>query len=220
MIQKAYDTLVRPFLPRKIGSFNGVPVRRPKLFDQTDVRPGWEATFIDAVQTVVQPGDAVVELGGGLGVSAVYAARATGEQGTVHVFDPSEEAVSYIEETADLSRVADRVSVTNAGVGEVKESFLDDVVSESKNIDPTELPDCDVLLMDCEGAELDIVKSMTIRPRHIVIETHPYLGAPTDDVVESLPSEYDVRSVVELDEESPLEYDEDIRIVTAERKDQ
>lgn len=217
MIQRLYDSILRPYLPRKIGAYNGVPVRRPKLLDKTDVRPNWEATFIDAVQSDVEPGDDVVEIGGGLGVSAVYAARRVGNQGSIQVYEPSREAVGYIEETAALSRVDEVVNVVNAGVGEVKESFLNDLVEETQNLSPTDLPDCDVLLLDCEGAELDILERMEVRPRQIIVETHPYLGAPTDDVLAAVEGEYTVLSVEELGAESDLEYEEDIRIVRMER---
>ncbi|TKX52276.1 hypothetical protein EXE42_16635, partial [Halorubrum sp. SP3] len=127
MIQKIYNQTVGRFLPRKIAAFNGVPVRRPKLFDQTDVRPGWEATFIDAIHRVVEPGDDIVEIGGGYGVSAVVAAREVGHEGSVTVYEPSRESVEVIKETAQLSKVGEIVSVVNAAVGEVKESFLGDL---------------------------------------------------------------------------------------------
>ena len=47
---------------------------------------------------------------------------------------------------------------------------------------PAEIPDCDVLEMDCEGAETSILSEMSIRPRVILVETHGCLGAPTSDV--------------------------------------
>jgi hypothetical protein len=39
--------------------------------------------------------------------------------------------------------------------------------------------------MDCEGAEVEILRELTIEPRVILVETHGVLGAPTD-VVASL----------------------------------
>jgi hypothetical protein len=40
--------------------------------------------------------------------------------------------------------------------------------------------------MDCEGSETDILKNMNIRPRVIIVETHGFLGAPTENTLESL----------------------------------
>jgi hypothetical protein len=49
-------------------------------------------------------------------------------------------------------------------------------------IAPDELPSCDVLELDCEGAELDILERMTIQPRALVVEAHGVFGAPTETV--------------------------------------
>ena len=51
---------------------------------------------------------------------------------------------------------------------------------------PEALPPCDVLELDCEGAEVEILSTMTIRPRVILTETHGLYGAPTPRVVELL----------------------------------
>ena len=42
-----------------------------------------------------------------------------------------------------------------------------------------QLPPCDVLELDCEGAEVDILQKMIIQPRGILVETHGLFGAPT-----------------------------------------
>ena len=51
---------------------------------------------------------------------------------------------------------------------------------------PSQLPTCNVLEMDCEGAEVEILREMTIQPRVIVVETHGLYGAPTDLVASLL----------------------------------
>jgi hypothetical protein len=40
--------------------------------------------------------------------------------------------------------------------------------------------------MDCEGAEVEILREMSIQPRVIVVETHGVLGAPTELVASLL----------------------------------
>ena len=53
-------------------------------------------------------------------------------------------------------------------------------------VPPAELPECDVLELDCEGSEIGILRNMTIRPRAIAVETHGLYGAPTTMVKELL----------------------------------
>ena len=73
----------------------------------------------------------------------------------------------------------DRVTVRHAIVGDARsvwgEASADIVAAEA-------LPPCDVLELDCEGAELDLIRRMTIRPRVVLVETHGIFGAPTADV--------------------------------------
>jgi hypothetical protein len=40
--------------------------------------------------------------------------------------------------------------------------------------------------MDCEGSEINILRNINIRPRVLIVETHPSFGSPTDDVVRCL----------------------------------
>jgi hypothetical protein len=51
---------------------------------------------------------------------------------------------------------------------------------------PSELPPCNVLELDCEGAEVEILRELTIQPRVILVETHGLFGAPTDLVASLL----------------------------------
>jgi hypothetical protein len=42
---------------------------------------------------------------------------------------------------------------------------------------PSELPPCNVLELDCEGAEVEILREMNIQPRVILVETHDHFSA-------------------------------------------
>ena len=53
---------------------------------------------------------------------------------------------------------------------------------ESERVPPENISECDVLVSDCEGAELGILEEIEIRPESIVVETHGIQGSPTDDV--------------------------------------
>jgi hypothetical protein len=48
---------------------------------------------------------------------------------------------------------------------------------------PSQLPACDVLQLDCEGAEVDILRELTVQPRVILVEMY---GAPTELVASLL----------------------------------
>lgn len=39
-------------------------------------------------------------------------------------------------------------------------------------VEPSDLPQCDVIEMDCEGAELNILSNLEMSPEKMIIETH------------------------------------------------
>jgi hypothetical protein len=80
---------------------------------------------------------------------------------------------------------------------------------------PCQLPACDVLELDCEGAEVEILRGMIIQPRVILVETHGLFGAPTDLVASLLETRGYVVSDRGLAEQSHAEYcaKHDIRVL-------
>jgi len=180
---------VRPHLPRRIARYNGFRVRAPRLFDsllrsERFHRPSYESDIIDSLESRVQPGDEVVIVGGGLGVSAVAAAKRAGHRGRVTVFEGASELVTRIRETAELNGVSDRIEVHHAIVG--PEIHLRGAADEAARVLPEELPVCDVLELDCEGAELAILDALDIAPRVLIVETHGLFDAPTTTVRDSI----------------------------------
>lgn len=184
---------VRDYLPRRKRRLNGVTVRSSRLFDDvvpwTVGRPdpeNYESEIVSNLRSQVRLGDSVVVVGGGWGVSTVVAAEEAGPDGSVHTYEASPRHAEYTRETTRLNDVDDRCSVENAVVSHAVstqgETESDDVVS------PADLPECDVLELDCEGAELEILRQMTIRPRTVIVETHGAFGSPTEAVVDQLES--------------------------------
>jgi hypothetical protein len=55
-------------------------------------------------------------------------------------------------------------------------------VGDAEHIPPEELPDCDILEMNCDGTEIDILSGIEIRPDKIIVEAHGKLGTPPEDV--------------------------------------
>lgn len=181
-----YDTYVRPRFPFRKVSYNGVPVRAARLGDsiipwhEADI-PGYEQALVEGICRHVEEGDDIVIVGGGWGVSTVVAARHVGEHGHVTTFEGSWSSANNVKDTAELNEVTDRITVKHAVVGQAI-SLRGAAPDKTMTISPAKLPHCDVLILDCEGAELDILSEMGINPRAIIVETHGMYGAPESEV--------------------------------------
>jgi hypothetical protein len=119
-------------------------------------------------------GDTVVIIGGGSGVTTVNAARITSSKGEVQVFEASTEQVDIIQETLLLNNVHDWCRVNNTIVGGDRGTFRNIDTKEADLLDVADLPECDVLEIDADGGEIDILRDLSISPRVILIELHPY----------------------------------------------
>lgn len=184
-IRHTWDQLIRPHLPRKIVYYNGVRVRAARWFDSslpwyTTDRPKYEAGLINGIRECVKSGDSVVIVGGGWGVSSVVAATQTGEAGSVVVYEGSASYAKQIHGTSEIDGVTRRVSVHHAVVG--PEIELKGDRGDAPVISPRDLPGCDVLVLDCEGAEADILSNFESNPRTIIVETHGLYDSPEKDV--------------------------------------
>ncbi|ELZ19147.1 hypothetical protein C477_09104 [Haloterrigena salina JCM 13891] len=213
---------LRDHLPRTKTKLNGVIVKRNRIFDGLvpwEVnRPdpeNYESAIVSRLKSGVTTGDTVVIVGGGWGVSTVVAAQAVGESGSVHTFEASPEYAEYTRETVRLNDVANRCTVTTAVVAKAV-STQGDAESEVV-LSPAELPDCEVLELDCEGAEIEILQELQSQPRVIIVETHGVFGAPTEAVAEALESmSYEIVST-EIADRGLAEMHEaqDVRVLTA-----
>ncbi|MFB6129204.1 MAG: protein-L-isoaspartate(D-aspartate) O-methyltransferase [Salinigranum sp.] len=179
--QVAYERVLRHRLPRKIALCNGVLAYYPRVLDRTAHLPDIESHLVDAVHRAVETGDTVVEIGGGFGITTVHAAESVGEGGAVFTYDAHAKRVDYIATAARINGVADRVEVRHATVGPAI-----DTKGNSERIPATDLPECDALVLDCEGAESTVVREIDHLPRSIVVEFHPELAADSRPEFESL----------------------------------
>lgn len=183
---------------------NGVVTRKARLLDRTTINNGYEGPLVRSIREFVRPTDTCVVVGGGWGVSTVAAARITND---VVVYEGSLDQITHVEETLALNGVRGDVDLREGLVsGDGK--FYGDTAADS--VAPDQLPDADVLVMDCEGAELDILDEMTIQPRNIVVESHGHFGAPTDEVINRLEERG-----FEIERIEPESEETDVMIVTA-----
>jgi hypothetical protein len=144
----------------------------------------YESGLVAALREQVRAGDRIVVVGGGIGVTAAVAALQAGPSGHVECFEGASEGVAMVRTTAQRNGVAGRVTVHHAVVA--RSIAVYGTEPDRAAVPPEALPACDLLELDCEGAEVDILRSMTITPRTILVETHGDYGAPTSLVVELL----------------------------------
>jgi hypothetical protein len=116
-IAYAYRRGVRPYLPsREPVRYAGVPICYDRKLgdhlvptswvpEEVTDEPGYEATLIALLIETIRPGDSVVVIGGGLGVTAVVAALRAGPSGTVQCFEGSKQHVRLAQQTATRNRL-------------------------------------------------------------------------------------------------------------------
>ena len=167
-------------IPIGISKKLGDDAMRSRLFMPLEDQPGYEFALVEALKENAKAGDTVVVVGGGLGVTAVTAALAVTGTGSVKCFEGDLHGVKAVNRAAVANGVADHLSVVHAVVSEALGVYGNDV--STTIVRPAELPNCDVLELDCEGAEIGILRDMVIDPRVIAVETHGFMGAPTADV--------------------------------------
>jgi Methyltransferase FkbM domain len=197
-IAYAYREGVRPFIPtREPVRYAGIRICHdvkwgdrivPKSWVPGDAlagnQPNYEGTLVAGLKETTKSGDKVVIVGGGVGVTVTVAALRTGPSGTVECFEGSKQHVRFVRQTAARNNV-NNVSVHHAVVAKSIAVYGSD--SDLGTIlTPSQLPECNVLQLDCEGAEVEILRELTIRPRVILVETHGVYGAPTDLVASLL----------------------------------
>lgn len=178
VVKKCYNEAIRPQLPRKLGVRNGVVCRWPALLDDTEIDPDYEYAIVESIRDHVESDDTVVVVGGGFGVSAVHAARAGADD--VTVYEASKRQTEVIREAVSINE-AENIRVKHALVGPAKMVYNDDL-GDAAVSHPDELPECDVLELDCEGAEMEILDEIDQRPRTIIVEVHPEFDVPIESV--------------------------------------
>lgn len=183
--EQVYKRLVRNKIPKN-GPAVWNDVRMPsqfvsesRAFDEFlptswhNNQPNVEGGEVTCHENYTVGGDQVTIIGGGRGVSTVRAARNVGTGGQVRVYEASAKYVDLINKVIDMNNVTSQVTVNHALVGPGVDVYGDQKKEHVPRISPQELPECDVLEMDCEGAEFTIIEYLTISPRVMIIEIHP-----------------------------------------------
>ncbi|MDR5657394.1 FkbM family methyltransferase [Halodesulfurarchaeum sp. HSR-GB] len=181
-----YDLFVRPIIPNtcRLVLQNGVPSwREMKILDLKTDFPEYERGISNSIEQYVDKGSSVVIVGGGKGVTTVKAANAVGPEGNVTVFEASDTMVDVVSETVKINAVDDIVTVKHTTVSSVHENSSDNYGrSTATGMEPSQLPECDVLELDCEGAEIEILRGLSSWPELIIVEVHDVYGASESEV--------------------------------------
>jgi FkbM family methyltransferase len=202
-------SVARIFLNLARPGVKTIRLRRPGLqFRVRGAMDVWsiKETFIDRFYEKygysIRPDWKVIDIGGGTGEFALFAAAAlTQPGGQVFAFEPFPESFGLMQENLQLNRI-DNVHVFPEAVGaEAGELELDLAGREPLQfqslqgkaasaeaslrvksiplagvLEKTELESCDLLKLDCEGAEYAIIfaapQSSLEQVNHIVMEYH------------------------------------------------
>ena len=141
----------------------------------------------------IRPGDEVTVVGGGFGITTVAAAEAGAR---VTVYEASADRLAALRETLRLNGVGpERVTLRQAVVGELTAAEADEkgLDPDLPTVAPADILPCDVLELDCEGAERSILRSLRAAapdaslPRLVAVEVHPIkLGGRPGEVLDLL----------------------------------
>ena len=174
-VRHAVNEVLTRLLGPQIGVYNGVAARDRDVLDR-DHEPGYKQHLVAAVRDAVDPGDDVVFVGGGRAVAPVHAARCGAE---VTVYEAGDEALSVTKSAAELNDVdLHTIYMTVGAPGAVTGR------EAGYSVDPDAIGG-DVLVLDCEGAERDILPVDGFET--VIVETHPAHGSPLAAVRERLP---------------------------------
>lgn len=204
-----YNRRIWPLLPAtaEYGTYNQVEVKgthpmklpkssgsqiRHKILDNVvpwhtpSNIPNFKQPNIKQIHNNYREGDKVVIVGGGNGVSAVHTARIVGHDGKVSIFEADEERIRDLEKTLKHNQVFDICEINQSIVGKPHRV---ESPGDANVVHPSNLPRCDALEMDCEGAEFEILENLDNKPNKIIVELHheksfsPY---SSPDVIESV----------------------------------
>lgn len=147
--------------------------RTRKKVDKLD----YEENTISAMKKYVKPGDRVTIVGGGYGVTGIVAMESGGK---VTIIEASKERARTIGENWKHYNL--KGSIIHGYVG-TPISVWGELEGAKKIVD---IPDCDILELDCEGAEKEVLASLKISPGVIIVESHGHLGSSSASVKNQL----------------------------------
>lgn len=196
--ERARDSLP----PVEYGTCAGVRVPRPaeprKPLDRlrgldTPEHSSFEGGLASVHRERTRPGEDVAVIGGGFGITTVAAAEVGA---SVTVYEASADRLAALRETLRLNETdAGNVTLRQAVVGTLAEAEAEEkgLDTDVPTVAPADLLPCDVLELDCEGAERAVLRGLRDAatdgslPRVAAVEVHPIkLGENPREVLDLL----------------------------------
>lgn len=224
-----YRNIIRPILPT-VGyqTFNGIKVMRIKVGDKylpanwrsfvESEKPNYETALVKGLKKFVKTGDKVVIVGGGNGITTSIASKLTGPTGMVNCYEASKQSYKKIKKTLLHNDLPNNIEIINKCVGEPVSIWGN--LSESEIVKADELPVCDLLELDCEGAERKILRELSFKPKTILVETHGNFNSPTKKIRKLLNElGYQIINIEIADIDSKQHcIENDIRVIWAQKR--
>jgi hypothetical protein len=174
-LKEVYNKSLRKILPRITVEYSKAGIKYPEKVELHNVlkrnsNPYYKIGFYLAIYDAVHKGDSVVIIGGGHGYGTVHVIRSGADNVTVY-----EASAEMLETHASITshnlqpRDLDAIDPVHAVVGQPM-GITGTNIGESISVD--DIPDCDVLILDCEGCEMSILSKLNQRPRDLVVEVH------------------------------------------------
>lgn len=146
------------------------------------LKVSYEPAVLKASEKFVEKNDDVTVIGGGRGITAAKSYKQS-QSGTLNVYEGNKSFCKKImPKTFNLNNV--KANIHHAIVGPGNNVYGNQENPEKVN--PSKLPECDVLELDCEGSEIEILNNITIKPRVIIVESHGMYNSSSNEVKKCL----------------------------------
>lgn len=170
--------MIRNLFPDRIAVYNGVAIRDIAWLNGDDYYPNAKAPLTKTIREVIEPGDRVVHVGGGKGIAVVRSAE-WAYRGEVVVYEVAAEMVDVLRSTRRLNNID--YEIIHGAVGKPHDPYGSTAGAKQYE---TEDIEGDLLVLDCEGAELEILPAPQFD--RVVVETHPDTGATAEAVLSKM----------------------------------
>lgn len=185
------------------------PEYTPKFIARSILARAYEGPERTIAKKVLQPGMSVVEIGAGLGIVGLLAARLT-KGGKVVSYEANPHLEGAIRHNYSLNAAAPKLNMRAVTLDGLPVTFYrnDNIVSSSLlereidskpiTVDSVRFDDViaenkpDVLIMDVEGAEVSLLGQSDLSGiQHIIVELHPHIVG--EDAINNLVREINTK---------------------------
>jgi hypothetical protein len=124
---------------------------------------------------IYKENDIILAIGIGSGISLIHNCKKERGPESFIGIDGSKDQIEIAKDNARLNGVdLSKFKLIEGYVGNPTNIYGSENQKTTKLIEINHM-DFDILELDCEGSEVEILKDLTARPRHIIVEMHPNL---------------------------------------------